>query len=278
MYQDIFEKINSVVSHISPVFLSLFILLLGMYKFWKECNVTRKENTSVFDMFFFSSLFGLFLGRFTFILSSWEKFEQYIWYWLPYEKYGDQMFFFRLLPWRFFRIWDWEIQIIVMFVGFTMLATLWTFFVKRWKWSHLYTPIFTSSILMISSSFLLIGLYADKYEWFVQGSVMLVPLIILVFLQKIIRDRIIGKKEIRVLAITEIVFLLMPILYMGYSYMGAEITSAERLSVIVLIIWFILGSFIYLAEINKANVTIEKVSSLGTISESDIEKSIRLSK
>jgi len=278
VYQEILEKAGSFLSQIPPVFLFAVVIIFGMYKFWKGCSVTRKENNSIFDMFFFSSIAGLFFGRLAFILSNWSEFNQYIWYWLPYEKYGDQIFLFRLLPWRFFRIWDWEIELIVMFVGFIVFATIWTVAVKKWKWSHLYTPIFTTATTMISLSFLLIGLYVNKVEWSTQGFLILVPLLLLVILQKIIRDRIIGRKEMRILAITEIIFLAIPTIYLVFNYFSVEATTFERASVVVLLVWFVFGSFVYIAETNKANVTIEKVSSLGTISDSDIDRTIRLSK
>ncbi len=249
-----------------------------MYKFWQGCLVTRKENNSIYDMFFFSSLMGLIIGRITYIISNWEEFNQYIWYWLPYEKYGDQTFFFRLLPWRFLRVWDWEINLIVMFVGFVVFATIWTLAVKKWQWSHMYTPIFTTATTMISLSFLLIGLYVDKTEWIMQGVIILVPVLILAIAERVIRDKIIGRKEMRILAITEITLLAIPVGYLVYSYLMMDATMFEKVSIVILLVWFVFGSFVYIAETNKANVTIEKVSSLGTISDSDIDRTIRLSK
>lgn len=278
MYNQILEKIGSVVSQIPPVFLFLLVIVLGMYKFWKECSITRKENNSIFDMFFFSSIFGLILGRASYIISNWEEFSKYIWYWLPYEKYGDQIFLFRLLPWRFLRIWDWEIQIIVMFVGFVVSATIWAVFVKKWKWSHLYTPIFSSATSMIALSFLLIGLFVNQIEWVTQGLFLLVPIVLLLISQRIIRDRIIGKREMRFLAIVEIFFLSVTTGYLVYSYRTVDSTIFEIGAVLLLFVWFLFGSLVYILEINKANVTIEKVSSLGVISDSDIKSSIRLSK
>lgn len=278
MYNQILEKTGSFVSQIPPVFLFLLVIVLGMYKFWKECNITRKENNSIFDMFFFSSILGLILGRASYIISNWEEFGKYIWYWLPYEKYGDQIFLFRLLPWRFLRVWDWEIQIIVMFVGFVVSATIWTVFVKKWKWSHLYTPIFSSATSMIALSFLLIGLFVNQVGWVNQGLFLLVPIVLLLISQKIIRDRIIGKREMRFLAIVEIFFLSITTGYLVYTYKTVESTGFELGAVILLFVWFVCGSLVYILEINKANVTIEKVSSLGVISDSDIKSTIRLSK
>ena len=64
----------------------------------------------------------------------------------------------------------------------------------------------------------------------------------------------------------------------GYSYLMMDATMFEKVSIVILLVWFVFGSFVYIAETNKANVTIEKVSSLGTISDSDIDRTIRLSK
>ncbi len=278
MFQQIIEKVEFFFEQIPPVILFFLVIVIGMYKFWQGCLVTRKENNSIYDMFFFSSLMGLIIGRITYIISNWEEFNQYIWYWLPYEKYGDQTFFFRLLPWRFLRVWDWEINLIVMFVGFVVFATIWTLAVKKWQWSHMYTPIFTTATTMISLSFLLIGLYVDKTEWIMQGVIILVPVLILAIAERVIRDKIIGRKEMRILAITEITLLAIPVGYLVYSYLMMDATMFEKVSIVILLVWFVFGSFVYIAETNKANVTIEKVSSLGTISDSDIDRTIRLSK
>jgi hypothetical protein len=278
VFQQIIEKVEFFFEQIPPVILFFLVIVIGMYKFWQGCLVTRKENNSIYDMFFFSSLMGLIIGRITYIISNWEEFNQYIWYWLPYEKYGDQTFFFRLLPWRFLRVWDWEINLIVMFVGFVVFATIWTLAVKKWQWSHMYTPIFTTATTMISLSFLLIGLYVDKTEWIMQGVIILVPVLILAIAERVIRDKIIGRKEMRILAITEITLLAMPVGYLVYSYLMMDATMFEKVSIVILLVWFVFGSFVYIAETNKANVTIEKVSSLGTISDSDIDRTIRLSK
>ncbi|NMC09146.1 hypothetical protein GYA44_02340 [Candidatus Microgenomates bacterium] len=278
MFQQIIEKVEFFFEQIPPVILFFLVIVIGMYKFWQGCLVTRKENNSIYDMFFFSSLMGLIVGRITYIISNWEEFNQYIWYWLPYEKYGDQTFFFRLLPWRFLRVWDWEINLIVMFVGFVVFATIWTLAVKKWQWSHMYTPIFTTATTMISLSFLLIGLYVDKTEWIMQGVIILVPVLILAIAERVIRDKIIGRKEMRILAITEITLLAIPVGYLVYSYLMMDATMFEKVSIVILLVWFVFGSFVYIAETNKANVTIEKVSSLGTISDSDIDRTIRLSK
>jgi hypothetical protein len=278
VFQQIIEKVEFFFEQIPPVILFFLVIVIGMYKFWQGCLVTRKENNSIYDMFFFSSLMGLIIGRITYIISNWEEFNQYIWYWLPYEKYGDQTFFFRLLPWRFLRVWDWEINLIVMFVGFVVFATIWTLAVKKWQWSHMYTPIFTTATTMISLSFLLIGLYVDKTEWIMQGVIILVPVLILAIAERVIRDKIIGRKEMRILAITEITLLAIPVGYLVYSYLMMDATMFEKVSIVILLVWFVFGSFVYIAETNKANVTIEKVSSLGTISDSDIDRTIRLSK
>jgi len=82
----------------------------------------------------------------------------------------------------------------------------------------------------------------------------------------------------RILAITEITLLAMPVGYLVYSYLMMDATMFEKVSIVILLVWFVFGSFVYIAETNKANVTIEKVSSLGTISDSDIDRTIRLSK
>ena len=98
------STIVNIIREVNPFVGLLIIFFLGMYLFWKESSRSRKNNSSVFDAFILSILLGIVIGRAMFVILNWTEFSQYIWYWLPYERYGNEIFMFRLLPWRFLRI------------------------------------------------------------------------------------------------------------------------------------------------------------------------------
>jgi hypothetical protein len=195
---------------------------------------------------------------------------------LPYEKYGDEIYLFRVLPWRFFRVWDWGIDILPMFVGFFLVATLWVLLVKKWKWSHLFTTIFFTAQVMLAMSFVLLGGASSNEQWIFQGAVMILLPTVLFFLKNSVKKIMIGKKEIRILAVLDVIFIVLTVIYTAYTYLTIEISNIERGGVITFVIWTLLGTIYYLYDLRKDNVTIEKVSSVRIVSPVDVNQPVKL--
>lgn len=278
MYLDILEKIQQILNSVSPLILFVIVLLLGMYVFWSGSMETRKNISSVYDIFITSLLGGLVVGRICYIIINWEQFSSFIWYWLPYEKYGEQIYLFRLLPWRFMRIWDWRIDILSMFVAFILIATFWVVIVKKWKWSHMFTTIFFTAEGMLAISFILLGASTANQEWLTQGIVMVLLPLVLFFLKNSVKKAIVGKKEIKTLMLLDIFFITLTTAYVTYTYFIADINNTEKTSIITFAVWSLLGIIFYMKETKQADITIEKVSSVRTVSHLDINQPIKLPK
>ena len=278
MYLDILEKIQQILNGISPLILFAIVVLLGMYVFWSGSMETRKDMSSVYDIFIVSILGGLIVGRICYIIMNWEQFSSFIWYWLPYERYGDEIYLFRLLPWRFMRIWDWGIDILSMFVAFLLIATFLVLIMKKWKWSHMFTTIFFTAESMLAVSFILLGASTVNQEWLTQGVVMVLLPLVLFFLKNSVKKAIVGKKEHKILMILDIFFILLTTTYVTYTYFVADINSIEKASVITFAFWSLLGIIFYIKETKQADITIERVSSVRTVSRLDINQPIKLPK
>lgn len=278
MYLDILEKIQQILNSVSPLILFVIVLLLGMYVFWSGSMETRKNISSVYDIFVTSFLGGLVVGRICYIIINWEQFSSFIWYWLPYEKYGEEIYLFRLLPWRFMRIWDWRIDILSMFVAFILIATFWVVIVKKWKWSHMFTTIFFTAEGMLAISFILLGASTANQEWLTQGIVMVLLPLVLFFLKNSVKKAIVGKKEIKTLMLLDIFFITLTTAYVTYTYFIADINNTEKTSIITFAVWSLLGIIFYMKETKQADITIEKVSSVRTVSHLDINQPIKLPK
>lgn len=278
MYSDFLEKFQQVLVAVNPFILFLIVILLGMYVFWRGFSETRKNVTSIFDVFLISLFGGLGVGRISHIIINWSRFSSYIWHWLPYEKYGPEIHLFRVLPWRFFRVWDLGIDILAMFVGFLLLATFWVLVVKKWKWSHVFTAIFFTAQVMLALSFVLLGGALGNEQWILQGVVMVLLPTVLFFLSNSVKRAMIGKKEIKVLAILNSVFIILTLLYVSHTYFSIELRDVEKGAVIIFILWTVLGVIFYLLGLRKDNVTIEKVSSVREVSKIDINQPIKLPK
>jgi hypothetical protein len=278
VYLDILEKIQQILNSVSPLILFVIVLLLGMYVFWSGSMETRKNISSVYDIFVTSLLGGLVVGRICYIIINWEQFSSFIWYWLPYEKYGEEIYLFRLLPWRFMRIWDWRIDILSMFVAFILIASFWVLIVKKWKWSHMFTTIFFTAEGMLAISFILLGASTANQEWLTQGIVMVLLPLVLFFLKNSVKKAIVGKKEIKTLMLLDIFFITLTTAYVTYTYFIADINNTEKASIITFAVWSLLGIIFYMKETKQADITIEKVSSVRTVSHLDINQPIKLPK
>jgi hypothetical protein len=276
VYSAILDKFQEILTSVNPFFLLLTVLLIGMYVFWRGCSETRKDISSIFDIFIISLFSGLLLGRISYIISNWTRFASSVWYWLPYEKYGDEIYLFRVLPWRFFRVWDWGIDILTMFVGFLLVASLWVLFVKKWKWSHMFTTIFFTAQIMLAISFLLLGGVSRNEQWILQGIVMVLLPSVLFFLRNSVKRIMIGKKEVRVLAILDVIFIMLSLIYISYTYLTVEVSDIEKGGVITFVVWTVLGIVFYLYDLRKDNVTIERVSSVRVVSPVDVNQPVKL--
>lgn len=276
MYSTVLSKFQEILTSVSPFFLLLAVLLVGMYVFWRGCSESRKDTSSIFDVFTVSLFSGLIIGRISYVITNWSRFSSSVWYWLPYEKYGDEIYLFRVLPWRFLRVWDWGIDILTMFVGFLLVATLWVLLVKKWKWSHLFTTIFFTAQVMLAISFILLGGASGNEQWIIQGAVMILLPTVLFFLKNSVKRIMIGKKEIRVLAVLDVIFIILTVIYTAYIYLTIEISDIERAGVITFVVWTFLGTIYYLYDLRKDNVTIEKVSSVRVVSPVDVNQPVKL--
>ena len=275
MLDQIQNKILFVIPNLNPLISVSITIIASLYIFWKLCSRTRKNNSSVFDTYFIGSIFSILFGRIAYIISNYSDFNKYIWYWLPYEKYGDEIFLFRLLPWRFFRIWDLGLEVLFLCVGLLIGCTYWVIFGKKWKWSHLYIAIYASGYILLLLSIIGIGKFTNNTFWFSQGIIMLILFLVWSLLRSIFIKVIIGIKEMKILLITDTIFIVLSSLFVIRMYMLSELSLVEKMGIMSFIAWTSIGLFYHITDTNKATVVIEKVSSVRQVSVNDIRQQIR---
>ena len=251
------EKAINFLSQINSSLVFIFIFLMGLIIFWRGSVESRKERSSTFDLFFLSG---------------------FIWYWLPYEKYGEEIFLFRLLPWRFLNIFDGGINILVMFVSFLLFATIGVVIIKKWKWRDMFPVIFFSAEAMLAMSFLFSGVIANNMGWIVQGGVLLIPIILILIILSFVTPNTEGKEEKSLYIIVNIFLILLSTGFILYVYLKNDIELIDKISCLIFLIWSLIGSLSFLREERGSRFSIERVSSVRTISSADINQPIRLSK
>jgi len=271
------STIVNFIREVNPFVGLLIIFFLGMYLFWKESSRSRKNNSSVFDAFILSIFLGVIIGRVMYIILNWSEFSQYIWYWLPYERYGNQIFMFRLLPWRFLRIWDGQLDILFTFIGILFSQSVIVLFFKKWKWADMFSAQYLSNWMMIGLIYIFVGIQSSNSEWIKHGWWILIPFAIFLILQRLLIQISFGKKKEVVRFTLHNVFALVAVIIISYVYF----TSSPRIPTIIgiasLVVWYLMGIVMNISEHRKAdNVTIEKVSSVRQVTLPATRKPIRL--
>ncbi|KUK77418.1 MAG: transmembrane(s)protein, partial [candidate division WS6 bacterium 34_10] len=208
----------------------------------------------------------------------WSEYGRYAWYFLPYERYGDTVYMFRLLPWRLFRIWDGGLTIFVAMVTFVLILTLLVLFSRKWKWYQLFFPIYFSMTSMLGLSFIYLGVIESYNAWIIRG--LLLALLPLIFwaLSKILLLLIKnGVKRRKFLVYIGVLIVTLSTVYISYEYLSDSVSTFELGSVILLLLWTAIMDIYTFIEINKPNVGIERVSSVRAV-DIEINQPIRIKK
>jgi len=259
-------RTNEIIRNIHPLVVYSVIFLCGLYVFWRGSAESRKNRSSVFDMFLVSGLLSGIVGRIVYIILEWETFRLFIWYWLPYEKYGEDIYFFRLLPWRFFSIWDGGLVILGMFVSLLIFMTFYALVLKKWRLKHMFFPIYFSSTTMLGLSFMYIGINSGFNDWIYKGLVLIALLavffLLFKFIYKVVKNPL---REKYVLGYVGFLVVLISSLYISYLYLTSELSFLEDVLIAIFVIWSIVMGISFIVDLKMARVRIESVSAVRSV-------------
>ena len=263
---DLVANIRYFLLNLNPLIILAVIFIFGMYVFWRGCAESRKNRSSVFDMFILSGFLSVIVGRLVYVLVEWQSFVSFIWYWLPYEKYGDKIFLFRLLPWRFFSIWDGGLVIFSMFVTLLISLTFYAIVIKRWRWKHMFFPIYFASTSMLGASFIATGLLGNFNEWVYKGAALVFLIgaffVIYKFIYMIVSSPVVEKY---ILGYVGLIIVWISSVYIAYIYLIDDLSWYENIAIGVFLLWSIVMGILFLADLRKANVRIETRSSVRSV-------------
>jgi len=260
------SKIGNMLTGLHPLVILAVIFFFGMYVFWRGCAQSRKNRSSVFDMYIISGFFSALVGRLVYIIVEWESFSSFIWYWIPYEKYGDKIFLFRLLPWRFMAIWDGGLVILNMFVSLLLFMTFYSVVIKKWRWKHMFFPVYFSATAMLGLSFMITGLLEGVNEWVYKGIILVVLLGIFFvtykFIYRVVSDPL---KEKYTLGYVGLGIVWVSSIYIAYIHLVDRLSLLENLTVVVFLLWSLLFGIFFILDLRKARVSIETRSSIRSV-------------
>lgn len=266
---NILQSINDFLMIVNPLWVFLVISIAGLFIYWRGCTETRKNRSSIFDTFIISIIFGFIIGRISYLFINWSGYSRYAWYFLPYERYGDTIYLFRLLPWRFLRIWDGGLTIFVAMIAFLVMLTLLVLLYKKWRWYQVHSPVFFSMTSMLGLSFIYVGIIDEYNLWILRGiALFLLPLIYWAISKILLFTIKNGIKRRKILVYIGTVIITLASLYISYEYLTDQVSNFEIGSVIVLLIWTAIMDIFTIIDVNRLNVEIERVSDVRAV---DIE-------
>ena len=252
------QFLNTIIDVIGQIgFWPLFVfgLFLSLFVFWKE-SYTHKDRNSVFDMWFFTILFAMFWARLSFIISNWELFESLPWALAPYERYGEDIYFLRLLPWRFFDLRDGGFLFTSIFSAYILFAFLYNIFVKRWNWREMFLPVILSAEVLLVFVLIVYGALTGFTDvmlgGFLIGGVILIFVAIVLFLRWMLKknyfvDVLPGLINFVVMIFIVISFALITRLFLSY-----DISFIDRVNIVIMnVTGFVLAIYFIFFEKRK---------------------------
>ncbi len=258
--------IKQYIQEINPLIIYIILFILGLYVFWRGCSESSKDRSSVFDIFIISSFLSGVVGRIVYIIVEWQSFSSFVWYWLPYEKYGDKVYLFRLLPWKFFSVWDGGLIILAMFVSLILFLTFFSLVVKKWRWKHMFFPIYFSATTMLGFSFLYLGVTSGFNAWIYTGIVLILILglffLLSKFIYKIVKNPLYEKY---ILGYAGTLIIIISSAYVTFLYLSNKLSLVENILVGIFLIWSIVMSFFFVTDLRKARVNIRSTSTIRAI-------------
>jgi hypothetical protein len=251
------EIIINVINQIG--FWPLFIvgLLLSLFLFWKE-SYSHKDRNSVFDMWVLTILFSMFWARLSFIISNWEFFESLPWALAPYERYGEQIYFFRLLPWRFFDLRDGGFLFTSIFSAYILFAFLYNIFVKRWRWREMFIPVILSAEILLVFVLIVYGALAGFPDivlgGFFIGGVILGFLVIIMFLRWMLKKNHFVEILPGLINFVVMIFILISFALITRLFLSYDISPIDRINIIIMnVTGFVVAFYFIFVEKRRKN-------------------------
>lgn len=237
----------------------LIVFVIGMYFFWRDAMKTRKNRNSVFDIYMLTSILMLFWGRAMYVISSAAEYKGLIWFLSPYERYSDGIYYFRLLPWRYFRIWDGGVMYIPMFVSFIVIGFIATTVLKKWRWREVIGSVYLTGSVMFGLTLFISGSLGENTEIYKQGLVLLVISGVYIFVQGFL-ERAFARfrdKMDKYMFVLSYIFSLVVSFYIYSSLEPA--TQIDLNHIKALIIFTGISSVMFFLDMSKKNIGIEAV-------------------
>ncbi|HOH59226.1 MAG TPA: hypothetical protein PLX79_00485 [Candidatus Dojkabacteria bacterium] len=266
---DSFNNIFSVMPFLA--WLGIIYLVVS-YFFWREARILNKDRNSIFDLWFVS-FFGMAIwGRMSFVGANWSAlYEGLPWSLLPYERYANNIYLFRLLPWKFITVWDGGFLFSGVAVAFIVISFAYIVLVKKWSWKQMMMPIITFSQYLLSLTLVVYGSLMRYENAVILGLFLLLAVIIITIVRSLFSDKYFVVKYVFP------IYTLLSELFIGYIFYSAQVALIDKINVGLLILVTIIMVIKYLTELLRPKTTIESISAVKPISPIVLNKPVKIS-
>lgn len=152
----------------------LVVFLLGTFVFWSEMTRLRKLRNDIFDQWLLSVSLTVIWSRLAYVITNWDSFVNSYWFYLPYEKYADEVYLFRAMPWKLFTIWDGGFLFTAMLAGLTVFMLLHILLIKKWPVREMLNPFAIANFSMLGSVLFVYGVLVGLEDIYVGGGIMVI--------------------------------------------------------------------------------------------------------
>ncbi|MCA9376645.1 hypothetical protein H6763_01860 [Candidatus Nomurabacteria bacterium] len=278
MEEFLYNSLSFIPTSISFVPLLGLVYFVGMMIFWWEADLAKKNRNSIFDQWFFSTLLMLVWGRVTYIITSWDQFSQWNWFYLPYERYGEQIYLFRAMPWRLFSIWDGGFLFIPMFLAYLILGYFYTVYIKKWRWREMMGSVLFSANFLLGSALLLYGLYARDSRVTLNGFLVFifsfVIQVVVHSIKRFYKDR--HDPYRRMSRVLVLFYLVLDIWFISYTFLSQPLINMDRYHIYGFVILGCFMAISYILDIRRKTPTTDDQKTL-TPRRISLNQAIRIS-
>lgn len=225
------------------------VYILSLILFWYESKHVHKDSNSVFDQWFLATFIMMIWGRVAYVINNWAEFSNWYWFYIPYEKYGDQIYLFRAMPWKLFQFWDGGFLFIPMFLCYLVVSYLFVVYFKRWRWREMMIAVLGSANFMLALTLILYGIFINNESIRSYGVYILILVCGYLVIVGILKFLYRAKKEVfvKVGQLVIVLFTLGDIWLISYIFLSRGITDIDTYHVYGFVVFasFMLMAYIY---------------------------------
>lgn len=256
------NQIRDLLFQIGFLPIVITVAVISLFVYWKESMHTGKNQNSIFDGYFVSSIFMIIWGRLTYILTNPIDYEGLFWSIIPYERYPDGFFVFRLLPWRYFRVWDGEFLFTGLFIGFVISAFIFCVLYKRWRWREMMGAVVFTASTYLGLLLLVSGFLVQDNTVLMQGVITLGITAAYAFITSLVRRAFKAKEEggkgpEKLNYYITFLFSVIVSFYIPSALLASEITSWDAFNLKVFAVFSVFSHILFVIDIFRKTVKIK---------------------